>query len=162
MATSKATGADLKNFFADPSVWNYKDQKDAYYLEDDLVTIDGQEYDSDAAYTAFGDALVNLPDDAKVTKIEGCLVWQGRGEEPSGVSTDLGRVFNKWVKAQQVRALVATIDIDVRTTTPEQFQELETALKALGARLSGVTVDALMPQEPEAAPAKKPRGPGLR
>lgn len=162
MATTKATGADLKKYFADQDNWAHDGHADAFYLDDDLITIDGKEYNSEDGYNTFGENFQNLADDAKVTKVDGYIGWQGRGSRPSGTPEDFGRTFNKWLKAQQVRPLVATIDIDVRTTTPEQFQELETALKALGARLSGVTVDALMPQEPEAAPAKKPRGPGLR
>ena len=161
MATTKATGADLKKYFADQANWSHDGNTDAFYLDDDLITIDGKEYNSEDGYNTFGENFKNLADDAKVTKVDGYIGCQGRGNRPAGTPEDFGRTFNKWVKAQQVRALVATFDIDLRTTTPEKLQQLQATLTALGARLSGVTVEALTP-ESEATPAKKPRGPGMR
>lgn len=166
MARTNATGADLKNFFADESVWNHNGEKDAYYIDEDLITINGKEYDSDASYEEFGDSLRNLPDDALVTKVEGYFVWQGRGACPSERG-DMGRFFNKWVKQQQTRTLVASFEIDIRTTPVEKLEQLMATLKELGAKVSGVTVEdlapavaAATPTEPEAT--QKPRAPGPR
>lgn len=165
MARTNATGADLKKFFADESVWNHNGEKDAYYIDEDLITINGTEYDSESSYEAFGDGLCNLPDDALVTKVEGYFVWQGRSACPSDRG-DMGRFFNKWVKQQNVRTLVASFDIDIRTTSAEKLEQLMASLKELGAKVSGVTVEdlapavAATPTEPEAP--KKPRAPGPR
>lgn len=160
MAKTTATGADLKKFFADETNWNHKDEKDVVYLDEDLITIDGVDYDSDSSYEKFGENYANLPDDAKVTKVEGYFCWQGRGERPAGLQEDFGRAFNKWVKNQQVRTLVASFEINVTNTSREQLEELTSTLARLGAKITGLSVDDLAPAAPEVA--EKPRGPRPR
>ncbi len=157
MATIKATGRDLKRFFEDDSVWKL-DGQDAFYIDEDLYTIDGKQMDSEESFKAYGENYANLADDAKVTAIEGYYGWQGRGDRPRSASEDLASVFKKWLKTQQFRPLVATIDVDVRQTTPEQFKALVEALTNLGAKVSGVTEADLQaaPEEP------KRKGPKLR
>lgn len=159
MAKTTATGADLKKFFADDTNWNYKDQKDVVYLDEDVITIDGEDYTSESSYEKFGENYANLPDDAKVTKVEGFFGWQGRGERPAGLQEDFGRAFNKWVKNQQVRTLVASFEINVTNTSREQLEELTSTLARLGAKISGLSAEDL---PSTAQPEDKPRGPRMR
>lgn len=67
MGIKNISGADFKAFYEDPSVWSLNGNADAFYCEDLVVVLKGQEsLDIDAIYNRYGDNFENLPDDAVV------------------------------------------------------------------------------------------------
>jgi len=153
MARNTVTGADFKAFYTDPAVWG--EGKETFYIEDDTYLVNGKEFDYEQMYKLYGDDFKNLPDNAKIAA-NGYVAWQGTGSRPEGVPEDLSRLLSKWIKAHNVRTLVATFDIDLQNTPAAELQMLLTTLQGMGAKVQGVGIDDLKPIE-EAPKARAPR-----
>lgn len=84
--TTKATGAELKAFYADPSFW----QDDAY-CEDNVIIVDGKVLSDDSG-------IQDIPDAASVS-MSGGIVFDLPGVDPKDSPTFEGH-FNQWRKLQ--------------------------------------------------------------
>lgn len=143
------TGADLKAFMADNSFWDHAGKGGkGYYIEDDFYTINGEELDSDKAFSTYGENFEKLPDDAKV-KVEGYLCENGIG---GGDTLNFSTTFKKWVDSNNKQRLIATFELD-KNLDPAEHQKLLDTLTALGAKLSGTALEA----EAAAKTTRKPK-----
>lgn len=144
MAKKTHTGADIKAFFQDASIWNTGGSSaKGFYIEEDFYTVDGKEYSGDEMHEKFGDDCEHL-DDAAAVQIGGFLRENNGGSE----SYDLAATFKKWVEVNSVQRLVAVFEIP-KNLGAEELQTLKDTLTSLGAKLSGAA----------AGPAPTPRKP---
>lgn len=145
---TQTTGAEFKKFYADDTVW-YRDPLDSgnyFYLEDDLIIVNGVDQDMDTVYNLYGDDLQKIPDEATVSIESGDLVWAGDGMPPvqRGSFAD---EFDAWKAAQVSQTLVATFVVS-RDMAPEDLALLRQTVQALG----GTFADEAL-----AEPAKRPK-----
>lgn len=140
----KTSGAMLKRFLADDSVWNPAPGESWYYDDAFFDIQDGVRRDGmDAAFDRYGDSLERLPDETVVVIESGDICWQGQAsprDKPK--SQPLIDRFLQWEKAQSVRVLVAVFEV------PKNIDE--TALAELGQKmrdLGAVSIRGLPDQE---------------
>lgn len=155
MARQTFTGAELKTVFTDDSFWNHKAEEEAYYLEDDTYTVNGEAVDSDAFFGTYGAHLETLPDNAKV-QVEGYLAWQGRTDRPADARSDnLAKSMRQWLKTRSERTLVATFNVATNLPAADLARLVE-AVQALGGVMEGLT--ATERQGLATSSARKPKG----
>lgn len=131
MGIKNISGADFKAFYEDPSVWSLNGNADAFYCEDLVVVLKGQEsLDIDAIYNRYGDNFENLPDDAVVELQCGYrFLNSGHGTPGCVPEEDMLVLFRQWQENRSQITFVASIQ--VHKTDTEALDRVEKALADL-------------------------------
>ena len=151
---SLITGAEFKAFYKDEQVWSYEGQANAFYVEDLVFDIQGQEgLSMEAIYEQYGDDFERLPDDAKIRLESGYMFLHGHLVQPgANPEDDLLVVFDQWQKARN--EVTFTASVSVSKNDAQALAQIEQAFDQL-AQL-GVQVSR---SDMEEAPRAKAGGP---
>lgn len=146
-----AHGADYKAFYQDASLWVDSDGHSSWYVEDEMLTVNGNTRQSmDDIYELYGERLERLPDDAQVRIDDGTVFWQGQGRPPEGENgRELSAVFAQWQQQRSSYQVVASLSVP-RSASPEAIASLRRTLEQLGAVVQG------LPAAPKPAARPKP------
>ena len=150
------TGADFKAFYQDQAVWTYEGNSDAFFCEDIVFTIQGQEnLDMDGIYNRYGEDFEHLPDDAKINFECGYRLphHTTKISEGNAPEEDMLVLFKEWQTNRTDVTFLAKIAVP--KTDLDGLARVEKALAELADL--GVTVTRSDQKPEEAAPARAPK-----
>jgi hypothetical protein len=104
----KTTGLEFKRFYFDEAYW-----KDIDYVDDDLIMVDGVEWDPDREKE-------DIPNESKVV-IEGGYLVDHSGER---LSESFEAFFKKWKKLSNRKILIVSIPKDRESRLKELLKEV--------------------------------------
>lgn len=149
------SGADFKAFYTDPAVWTYEGNDDAFFCEDVVFSIQGQEnLDMDGIYNRYGEDFENLPDDAKLNfecgyRLPHSTTRISAGNRPE---EDMLVLFKEWQANRTDVTFLAKVSVP--KTDAEALARVERALADLADL--GVVVARSDQDKPSASRAPKP------
>ena len=128
MGIKNISGADFKAFYEDPSIWSLNGNSDAFFCEDLVIVLKGQEaLDMDAIYRRYGESFENLPDDA-VVELQ-CGYRFPNHPAGSTLEEDLLVLFRQWQANRSQISFV--VSIQVNKTDENALARVEKALAEL-------------------------------